>query len=53
MSDEKDKCRFTYGECLEQCYMYEILDPSLRMQYCLNCLLGKVIREIRLLSVRG
>jgi len=51
--EEEEKCRFVDSECTEKCYMYEIIDPSLRMQYCLNCLIGAVIKELKLLRVTG
>ena len=53
MSDEVELCRFVDDECTEKCYMYEIVDPVLRMAYCHNCLMGRMIRELKLLRVTG
>jgi len=50
---EKEICRFSGDFCEEHLYLYEIVEPSLRIAYCHCCLMGKLIKEIKLLRVTG
>lgn len=51
--DEKETCRFMAMECTEKMYMHEIADPGLHLKWCQNCLMCKLIVEIRRLRITG
>lgn len=51
--DLVELCRFTGEECHEKLYMYEIVQPMLRIAYCHCCLMGDLIRELKVLRITG
>lgn len=52
MTENDDfKCRFLDMECKNMPLVEYAFTPRLRFQWCLNCLLGRIAREISLLRV--
>lgn len=50
---DSEECRFLNEECSEKMYMYEIIEPLIRIKYCQCCLIGKLVKELKLLRVTG
>ena len=49
----EEKCRFMDAECDEKMYIDEIASRELHLKWCQNCLMGKLIVELRRLRLTG
>lgn len=41
------------AKCTEKMYMYELVDSDLHLKWCQNCLMGKLIEELKRLRLTG
>ena len=51
--DDGERCRFMNTKCTEKMMMLELSDHYLHLKWCQNCLMGKLIEELKRLRLTG